>query len=60
MNLVELATLVGRMRKAQRDFFRSKSTAVPEESKRLEREVDRAVSDVLAGPSLFGDEGAGR
>jgi hypothetical protein len=53
MTLEELARLVAEMRRAQRSYFRNRSTAKLEESKRLERRLDAAVEEVLGQPSLF-------
>lgn len=44
--------LVARMRRAQKWWFRLRDHAALEESKRLEREVDRAI-DAQAEPTLF-------
>ena len=60
MDSNELATLVRAMRASQRRYFRHRTHDDLEESKRLEREVDRAVEAVLSAPvqaSLFSDEG---
>lgn len=35
--------LVKRMRKAQKDYFRTRESVPLEDSKRLEREVDKAI-----------------
>lgn len=51
-----LAVLVKRMRDAQRTYFRTRSTAALEDSKQLEREVDRAVAGFDRQPSLFGPD----
>lgn len=55
MSIKELADLGRRMREAQRAYFREKEAGKLEESKRLEREFDAAVKDVLdpPPPSLF-------
>ena len=55
MTAVYLAKLVADMRNAQREYFRTKSSAALGMSKALERRVDRAVEDVLRQPSLFPD-----
>lgn len=47
MDVQALAKLVSEMRAAQREFFRTKSNSALEESKRLERAVDKAIGDVL-------------
>ena len=49
----DLARLVLRMRIAQRAYFRSRKQIDLEDSKRLEREVDQAVTDTLRQPTLF-------
>lgn len=59
MDARELALLVQRVRQAQRDYFRSKSPAALELSKRLERELDEAAERVIEGPGLFTDEQEG-
>jgi hypothetical protein len=51
----DLARLVADMRRAQREYFRTRSSAALEASKALERRVDRAVEDCLRQPSLFTD-----
>lgn len=48
MTLQELAELVGKMRDAQRGFFRTRDPDVLAESKRLEREVDKALDALEA------------
>lgn len=48
--------LVKRMRKAQKDYFRTRESAPLEDSKRLEREVDKAIlehEDDKLGGKLF-------
>lgn len=54
----ELAGLARRMREAQRRYFRERTPGSLEESKRLERELDRATAEVLdpRPPSLFEEE----
>ena len=54
MQLTELATLVKRMRTLQKQFFSQNKTAsqydrakLVEDAKKLEREVDAAVENVL-------------
>jgi hypothetical protein len=54
MTTTELAELAKRMRDKQKEYFRTRSTAVLEESKELERRFDAAVSEVL-DPQLFAD-----
>ena len=54
MDLKDFVKLVARMRQAQRDYFRSRDPAVLEESKALEREVDKAVKELADDrPRLF-------
>lgn len=57
--LRDLADLVERMRSAQRRYFRVRTPAALERSKKYERDVDRACDKILrprpAEPSLFGD-----
>jgi hypothetical protein len=47
--------LVARMRAAQRRYFRTRHQDDLEYSVRLERDVDNAIRDRAAGPSLFPD-----
>jgi hypothetical protein len=56
--LITYANLVAGMRRAQKAFFVGRSRSALEESKRLEREVDRATKDALTVADslpLFGD-----
>lgn len=46
MTIHELAELVGRMRHAQKEYFRTKSQAAISEAKRLERKVDQALVEI--------------
>lgn len=64
MNHKEFYNKVVAMRKAQKDYFKFRSSAYLQTSKRLEREIDdeiKRVEAVLAEeerknqPSLFGD-----
>ena len=64
MNHKEFYDMVVAMRKAQKDYFKFRSSAYLQTSKRLEREIDdeiKRVEAVLAEeerksqPSLFGD-----
>lgn len=50
MDLEELAHLVTDMRAAQRNYFRTKDVKYINQSKTLERQVDRAVADILNPP----------
>ena len=57
MTLKELAQLVYNVRSAQTRYFKTKSNETLEESKRLERELDGHVKEILWGqPKLFGEE----
>jgi len=48
------------MRDAQKEYFRSRCKTVLEKSKRLEKQVDRSVSEIMGGQkSLFGAEKKG-
>lgn len=47
MTLEELAQLGLNMRRAQKEYFRTRSQSALEESKRCERMFDEAVADVL-------------
>lgn len=55
MEAIELARLVADCRRAQKQYFRTRSTGALEESKRLERRLDEAVEEILRQPTLFGD-----
>jgi hypothetical protein len=57
MTALELARLVAEMRRAQRAYFRMRTPAALDRSKQLERELDRAVEEIVRGPYLFKDEG---
>lgn len=49
--------LVAEMRRAQKEFFRTKSSTALEKSKRAEREVDMALKEHFdKQPKLFGDD----
>lgn len=53
-SIKELATLVYNMRQAQREYFKTRGNDPLIESKRLEREVDAALKEILWGqPDLF-------
>lgn len=56
MSYEEFRHLVGLMRDAQRSYFQTRDAQWLEQSKRLEREVDRALARPLDDPqrSLFG------
>ena len=53
----EFETLVRRMRKAQRDFFRTRSRESLAESKRLEKEVDKWLDETETTPDMFEAKG---
>lgn len=64
MNHKEFYDKVVAMRKAQKDYFKFRSSAYLQTSKRLEREIDNEITRVEAilaeekrknQPSLFGD-----
>ena len=55
MTATELAKLVAAMRAAQKKYFRTRASGDLEESKRLEKQLDQAVTELLRQPSLFGD-----
>lgn len=40
LNLIDIVDLVEKMRHAQREYFRTRSAAALDNSKRLERQVD--------------------
>lgn len=46
MNAKEFFTLVARMRGKQKEYFRTRSTSVLQESKRLEKQVDDEIKRV--------------
>ena len=57
MTVKELARMVYEMRKAQKEYFKGRGSDSLEESKRLEREIDKTVEEVLRGQgSLFDTE----
>jgi cell fate (sporulation/competence/biofilm development) regulator YmcA (YheA/YmcA/DUF963 family) len=49
----ELATLVSTMREAQKQYFRSSTLSNLEAAKKLEREVDRELREILTSLPLF-------
>jgi hypothetical protein len=53
MTVTELAKLVAEMRRAQTEYFRTRSSASLEKSKGLEKQVDNAVKECLEAPGLF-------
>jgi hypothetical protein len=56
LNALELAALVNAMRQAQQQYFRSSTLSNLEAAKRVEREVDREVREILTSPPLFPEE----
>lgn len=52
----DFATLVKQMRRAQKRYFRERSPQTLNESKDLERRVDRALEAMVATPGLFPKE----
>jgi hypothetical protein len=53
MTTRELARQVLEMRTAQRKYFRTRAQGDLNESKRLERELDQTVTELLRQPGLF-------
>lgn len=59
MNAKEFFTLVAQMRDKQKEYFRTRSTSVLQESKRLEKQVDdeiKRVNEIVENkqePKLF-------
>lgn len=54
MDLKQFADLVAQMRAAQKDYFASRDQFVLQDSKRLERAVDRALIELSnPQPGLF-------
>ena len=53
MTVEQLAELVQEMRNAQREYFRTRSGPALDRSKRLEKQVDEALGEVLRQPGLF-------
>jgi phosphate uptake regulator len=52
-DLRRLAVMVRDMRKAQREYFRTRDNRILQHSKNLERDVDALVNELLAQPTLF-------
>jgi hypothetical protein len=50
----EFKDLVAELRKAQREYFRTKSSGALEDARRMERLVDRALLEARQQPRLFG------
>lgn len=53
MTVRELAEMVKAARDAQKAYFREPSSELLGNAKRLERELDAAVAEVLGPPNLF-------
>ncbi len=53
MEQKEFMALVQQMRHAQKEYFRTRSPSVLEESKRLEKRVDEALREANEQPTLF-------
>lgn len=51
-NETKFVVLVHKMRKAQNEFFATRSEAALREAKRLEKKVDEMIDEVL-NPNLF-------
>jgi hypothetical protein len=58
--LPTFATLVSRMREAQKDYFRNRKRATPQDAQALlahstwlEREVDKALNEIRSDMPLF-------
>lgn len=54
--LLEFASLVARMREAQKKYFRCRQQSVLLDAKKLEAEVDKFLRDLSSPPSLPGME----
>lgn len=56
-DLKQFAALAAEMRHAQKEYFRTRSPAALESSKRLEKAVDRALLEISQPQQgLFGEE----
>lgn len=53
MTYSELLTLIKRLRTAQKTFFRTRDYKALEESKKLEKQIDKLIEEEETGPSLF-------
>jgi hypothetical protein len=54
VTLLELARQVAEARAAQREYFRTRSTAALDQSRSLERRLDKTIERILdRTPSLF-------
>lgn len=47
MTLIDLAKLVADMRQFQKQYFRTRTPSALDESKRMEKAVDKACADIL-------------
>ena len=56
MTTTELARQVAEMRAAQKKYFRTRGQGDLNESKRLEKQLDQTVTDLLRQPTLFDRE----
>jgi hypothetical protein len=56
MTREELARLALEVLDQQKQYFRTRSTLDLQDSKTLEAKLRKAASEILDGPSLFGDE----
>ena len=54
-NELDFESIVRQMRAAQKKYFRTRDRGVLEESKRLEREVDKYLEERQQGLDLFND-----
>ncbi len=53
MTTIELARQVAEMRAAQKHYFRTRGQGDLETSKRLERQLDQVITDLIRQPTLF-------
>lgn len=51
MSNKEFIDLVAKMRKSQKDYFRTRRPDILQESKRLEKSVDNAINELRDGTS---------
>ena len=51
MSNKEFIDLVAKMRKSQKDYFRTRRSDILQESKRLEKSVDNAINELRDGIS---------
>ncbi len=57
MEYREFVTLVAAMRTAQREYFRTRSTAALDRSKSIEKQVDLAIRRAMDGQARLFNEG---